>query len=134
MKKIYLSGGMTPDQSYYRKWTQDFKNKTFSYFKCSVPTKIEDYDNKFIVQHDLHRLRNCDFVVVNLEVKDTSHHLTGTVVELYEAFKQNKAVYAFCDGLESQQASSPWMEQFITKKFDSSKSLLEFLLLEEYDA
>jgi len=94
---------------------------------------MEDLDGQFIVQHDLARLQRSDVLVVNSGVKYLEDHLTGAVVEIYEAWKQNKPVYSFCgEGLvQSEQFKSPWVRQFITKQFKNMEDLLYYLRFNE---
>lgn len=133
--KIYLSGNMTPSAEIYDTWTSLFEEHLSLFdtpFECSASKLKDPFDGKFIVHHDLARLKNCDIVVANLSVTDKAHHLTGAVVEIYEAYKQNKPVYVFYgDGVKSEQASSPWIQQFVTKEFEHLTDVLEYLIHEE---
>lgn len=132
--RIYLSGNMTPNVEFYNEWTNKLKN-ILSYGKnlnvsIAKNKEIKYFDDKkFIVRHDLARLKRCDAVVINLGVTDLSHHLTGAVVEIYEAYKSGIPVYAFCsdNALLSTQSSSPWIEEFITKFFYTEEDLVNFL-------
>ena len=136
MTKIYLSGNMTPNSDAYEDWTHEFSNS----IKCLYGSKdyicsfsVLDNDPKFIVHHDLARLKKCDILVINLGVLHDDYHLTGSIIEIYEAYKQNKPVYAFTSEnlIRSKQANSPWIQQFITKEFDNIKKLLEYLRCDE---
>lgn len=127
--RIYLSGNMTPSSDFYYDWTEEMAmdlNET--QYECSS-SMLKDC-GKYIVQHDLARLKRSDLLVVNLSVTDPSHHMTGAVVEVYEAFKRNIPVYAFTNDkyYRSEQANSPWIQQFVTKEFDSYDELLNHLL------
>ena len=93
MKKLnlYLAGNMTPNTEYYNMWTDDFEASFDEQdFECSKATIASDESGKFIVHHDLARLKRCDILIANLSVKSSENHLTGLVVEIYEAYKQNK--------------------------------------------
>ena len=132
MINLYLSGNMTPSLEYYKTWTSKMKyDFQDTVFKCSIADSKTGA--KFIVNHDLARLKRCDALVVNLSVTSTEHHLTGLIVEVYEAFKQNMPVYAFYDDSRqrSTQALSPWLQQFITNSFNSYDDLMDYLLFEE---
>lgn len=132
--KIYLSGNMTPSAEYYDMWTSTM---TYDLEDVNIRTSISELkdpsDGKFIVYHDLARLKRCDMLVANLSVTDHNYHLTGAIVEIYEAYKQNKAVYTFFDdaALASEQALSPWIQQFVTRHFDTYEDLIDYLRLEE---
>jgi len=128
---IYLSGNMTPSPEFYNSWTEKILHKVESKFRCTH-SKYKEGIN-FIVQTDLARLKNSHILVVNLGVQDKSHHLTGSIVEIYEAFKRNIPVYAFtCDNLiRSEQADSPWIQSFITKEFNSEIELVRYLMVDE---
>ena len=128
---IYLAGNMTPSPDSYKKWTTEMGSKLSKKFRTS-PSVFKD-GQKFIVRQDLGRLTNAHMVIANLGVTDTNHHLTGLIVECYEAFKQNMPVYAFVsnDLERSHQANSPWLQEFITKEFNSEDEMLEYLLENE---
>ena len=128
---VYLAGNMTPDPTFYSKWTQNLVEKLSSKFRLS-PSRFKN-GTKFIVEQDLGRLKNAHMVIVNLGVTDTNHHLTGLIVECYEAHKQNMPVYAFTsnDLKRSNQANSPWLESFITHDFETEENLVRYLL--EYE-
>lgn len=131
---IYLSGNMTPSPKYYDEWTRNFAKSLQLYTDKYYCSKSEPkVGAKLIVQHDLARLRKCDIVVANLGVTDKKHHLTGMIVELYEAIKQHKVVYAFTgDGMKrSDQANSPWMSEFISYEFDCEDDLFQHLQVSE---
>jgi nucleoside 2-deoxyribosyltransferase len=134
--KIYLSGNMTPSADYYEKWTSmfsDYLEKFDTPYKCSISKLKDPTDGKFIVHHDLARLKRCDILVANLSVTDTSHHLTGAIVEIYEAYKQNKPVYVYysTENPRSEQAGSSWIQQFVTREFNDIIELFDFLIHEE---
>ena len=132
-KTIYLSGNMTPDPNVYYDWVKRFSsNANLDMYKFSH-AKDTFSDGKFIVRHDLARLKHSDILVANVGVLDPSHHLTGLVVEIYEAYKQNKPVYTFVsdDLIVSEQAKSPWVRQFITKEFSSEEELVTYLIFDE---
>lgn len=128
---IYLAGNMTPDPKIYADWVGRFTEMVSEKYRTTSSNFKEG--NKFIVRQDLGRLTNAHILVVNLGVKDVTHHLTGLVVECYEAYKQNMPVYAFVGyGLErSQQADAPWLTEFITKEFPSEGALQSYLLNNE---
>lgn len=131
---IYVAGNMTPTFDHYQSYADKLlHNLKDSNYKCSIANPKIQETAKFIVHHDLARLKKCDLVVANLGVKDTSHHLTGMVVEIYEAYKQNKPVYTFVDdGLKySEQSKSPWIQEFVTRHFESYEDLVDFLLFDE---
>lgn len=135
MKRIYLSGNMTPDPSYYQTWTAELRRKLSAYsdqYVTSASVVDEEVSNQSIVNHDLARLKMSDLVVVNTSVAQFDHHLTGVVVEIYEAFKQNKVVYTFGDNQRvlSEQIDSPWIEQFVTRHFYNMSDLIQFLLVD----
>lgn len=128
---IYLSGNMTPSPLFYNAWTDRFAEKTKPKFRLTKSNpKVGD---NFIIHTDLARLKNSHILVVNLSVSDINHHLTGAIVECYEAFKNNIPVYAFtCNNMKrSLQADSPWLKSFIAKEFDTEQELVRYLLLEE---
>lgn len=132
MKRIYVSGSMSPSPKNYRAYSIDLLDALDGHgYEISV--SLHKPNNRFIVHHDLARLKRSDIVVINLGVSDTSHHMTGCVVELFEANRLNIPVYAFVgDGLlRSEQADSPWMEQFITFEFDSFNELINYLICDE---
>lgn len=133
MLKIYLSGNMSPNPSVYFEWIENFQRNIALRDKYILSTATYESDSKFIVRHDLARLTKCDILVVNLGVTNLEHHLTGAVIEIYEAYKQNKPVYAFVSNnlVPSSQSLSPWIDEFITFKFDSEEDLVNFLLYEE---
>lgn len=131
--KVYLSGNMTPCTNHYHKWCNLMPQQLGPRFNC---TKAKDLalancsdPGKYIVHHDLARLKRCDIVIVNLGVTDRTHHLTGAIVEVYEAYKQGKPVYAFTESgsIRSEQSNSPWMQEFITREFGSKEELITFL-------
>lgn len=128
---IYLAGNMTPDASIYNKWTNSMIETLGKKFRLS-PSIFKNGD-KFIVEQDLGRLKNSHIVVVNLGVTDTNHHLTGLIVECYEAHEQNMPVYAFTsnDLYRSNQANSPWLKSFITHDFGTEENLVNYLLNDE---
>ena len=133
-KKIYISGNMTPDHQIYYSWADKFRDALSSFdnlYELSI-SHLKD-DSKFIVRHDLSRISRCDLIVVNLGVSEESHHLTGAIVEIYEAYRQMKPVYAFVsdDLIRSQQANSPWVQEFITKEFSSEEELVSFLIFSD---
>ena len=127
---IYLSGNMTPNVRYYNQWTSEFIKalKESERYRCSV--SCLKHHNKLIVHHNLARLHKCDIVVVNLGLTDVNHHLTGAVIEMYEAIKQQKVVYAFTgEGMiRSVQADSPWVSEFITHEFNSMQDVIDHLV------
>lgn len=133
MLKIYLSGNMSPNPSVYFEWIENFQRNIALRDKYILSTATYESDSKFIVRHDLARLTKCDILVVNLGVTNLEHHLTGAVIEIYEAYKQNKPVYAFVSNnlVPSSQSLNPWIDEFITFKFDSEEDLVNFLLYEE---
>lgn len=90
---IYLAGNMTPSSENYYKWTDRISKKLEHKFRSSI-SEFKTGE-KWIVRQDLGRLQNAHMVIVNLGVTDSAHHLTGLVVECYEAYKQNMPVYAF---------------------------------------
>lgn len=130
-KTIYLSGNMTPNSGAYYSWVSRMTEDLDLDYDLSW--SVEKHDPKFIVRHDLARLKKCDILVVNLGVTNTKHHLTGAIVEVYEAYKQNIPVYAFVgdDLKRSEQASSPWISEFITHEFDSYSDIVFHLRWEE---
>jgi nucleoside 2-deoxyribosyltransferase len=134
MKRIYLSGNMTPNTDHYFEWCKEFQQYMWSIeeYACSMPLDHHITDAQFIVRHDLARLKASDLVAVNLNVLDKSHHLTGVVVEIYEAYKQDKPVYTFgdCEHI-SEQANSPWISQFITRHFETMEDLMIFLQFDD---
>ena len=88
-------------------------------------TNIKEYGREKL------ELKKCDMVVINLSVENDAH-LTGAIVECYEAIKQGKVVYAFTgDKPRSEQANSPWLRSFITKEFGSMEELVTFLQFDE---
>lgn len=134
MKKIYLSGNMSPCADYYYNWTNDVHSAlSDSGYECSISAFKDPSKGRFIVRHDLARLTRCDMVVINLSLMDEAYHMTGAVVEIYEAYKQGKPVYAFTeeDCPRSPQANSPWMSEFITEEFESLDDLIYFLQFED---
>lgn len=135
MRKIYLSGNMSPDPQYYQDWTSQMADDLEGHYICSISKFKAAAESKYIVHHDLARLKVCDILVVNLGITEQHHHLTGAVVEVYEAFKQNKPVYAFWDDssdiVRSQQASSPWIQEFVTNEFYDYEDLIDHLKFEE---
>lgn len=128
---IYLAGNMTPDPQPYNEWTHRIKEYFGSKFR-TTHSKFK-HGEKFIVRQDLGRLENSHMVIVNLGVVDLSHHLTGLVVECYEAYKNNKPVYAFTssDLQRSQQADSPWLQHSITKEFETEREMITYLMNED---
>lgn len=131
--KIYLSGNMSPSADYYSDWTQRITEDLGEYFETSISELKDPTYGKFIVHHDLARLKRCDMVIANLSVQNTNYHLTGAIVEIYEAFKQNKAVYTFWDdgAYPSEQSLSPWIQQFVTRHFHSYDELVDFVRFED---
>ena len=119
---------MTPNPLIYNAWTDRISARLEQKFRPSASKFKEGF--RFIVNQDLGRLKNAHMVIANLGVQDSSHHLTGLIVECYEAHKQNMPVYAFTSSnlTRSQQANSPWLQSFITNEFTSEKELLEYLL------
>ena len=128
---IYLAGNMSPSPKYYNIWTNRITGKLSKKFRLS-PSNFKQ-GTKFIVRQDLGRLNNAHILVVNLGVSDLSHHLTGLVVECYEAYKQNIPVYAFVSDelARSQQADAPWLSEFITHEFENEDNLVKYLLEDE---
>ena len=127
MLNIYLSGNMTPTPEAYEKWTSEFK-ETFQ-LPCKVFKAGKLKCHKQIVQTDLYMLQKSDIVIVNLGVPDINDHMTGAVVEVYEAYRQGKLVFGFTgNGLvRSKQSDSPWFKSFITKELDNIDDLMEYL-------
>ena len=109
---IYLAGNMTPSAENYYKWTDRISEKLEHKFRSSI-SEFKTGE-KWIVRQDLGRLQNAHMVIVNLGVTDSAHHLTGLVVECYEAYKQNMPVYAFTsqEFERSQQGNSPLVAIF----------------------
>lgn len=132
-KRIYLSGNMTPDPKIYTEWTIDFQIALdhVEDYEISRSTGTIGETPRFIVRHDLARLSRCDILVVNLGVMNQFVHLTGLVVEVYEAYRMGIPVYAFTEGMRSPQADSPWISEFITKEFPNKNALLDFLMYED---
>lgn len=130
---IYASGNMTPEPEVYYDWVGPFAYEVDLLYHVSISQLKDAAEQKFIVQHDLARLKKSDIVVVNLGVKEKWHHLTGLVVEVYEAYKQNKPVYAFVgEGLRrSAQADSAWIQQFVTHEFATYEDLVDYLMVDE---
>jgi len=128
---IYLAGNMTPSPIHYNAWTDKMVAYLERRYRCSASNFKSG--NNFIVQQDLGRMKNAHMLIANLGVAETEHHLTGLIVECYEAFKQNMPVYAFVsDNLKrSQQADSPWLQSFITKEFANELELRNYLLTED---
>ena len=126
---IYLSGNMTPSSVYYDTWTKMFADQVEAsgIYKCTIAKPLQD--GKLIVHHDLARLKKCDIIVANFSIKTDGIHFTGMIIELYEAIKQNKVVYAFTDSsmIRTEQANSPWIQQFVSKEFSSMQDVLEHL-------
>lgn len=131
--KIYLSGNMSPSSIYYDEWTQQISEDLDYVCETSISKLKDPSDGKFIVHHDLARLKRCDMLVANLSVKDFNYHLTGAIVEIYEAFKQNKPVYTFWDesAYPSEQSLSPWIQEFVTKHFNSYEDLIDYIRFED---
>ena len=125
---IYLAGNMTPSAENYYKWTDRISKKLKLKFRSSI-SKFKTGE-KWIVRQDLGRLQNAHMVIVNLGVTDSAHHLTGLIVECYEAYKQNMPVYAFTsrEFERSQQGNSPWLQYSITQEFTTEDELIEYLL------
>lgn len=119
---------MTPNPLIYDSWTN--RINTFLENKFRTTSSKWKQGEKWIVRQDLGRLQNAHMVIVNLGVTDLSHHLTGLVVECYEAHKQNMPVYAFTSKelQRSQQADSPWLQHSITHEFQSEKEMIEYLM------
>jgi len=128
---LYLSGNMTPSPLFYNAWTERFAEKVNHKFR-TTKAGFKDTDN-FIVHTDLARLKNSHILILNLGVQDISHHLTGAIIECYEAFKLNIPEYAFtCKSLKrSQQADSPWLRSFISKEFENESELASYLITKE---
>lgn len=128
---IYLAGNMTPTPEHYEKWTERIEKQ----LKGSYRTTASNFKQgtNFIVNQDLGRLKNAHIVVVNFGISDINHHLTGAIVECYEAFKQNKPVYTFTsnDLIRSSQADSPWIKAFVTNEFENEADLIDYLLNHE---
>lgn len=132
--KIYCAGNMTPNADIYFDWVDRLESKLAGLdFKISKSHYKPKELGKFIVRHDLARLKYCDAVVINLGLTDTNHHFTGSLMEIYEAARQGKPVYAFTGRTleRSVQADSPWMKEFITHEFDSLNELVDYLRVEE---
>lgn len=128
---IYLAGNMTPSAENYYNWTDRISEKLKLKFRSSI-SEFKTGE-KWIVRQDLGRLQNAHMVIVNLGVTDSTHHLTGLVVECYEAYKQNMPVYAFTsqEFERSQQGNSPWLQYSITQEFTTEDELIEYLLESE---
>jgi hypothetical protein len=128
---IYLAGNMTPTPVHYKEWTLRMGVSLASRYR-TTESKFKDGE-KFIIRQDLGRLKNSHMVVVNLGVSDVSHHLTGLVVECYEAYKQHMPVYAFVskEMQRSQQANSPWLKYSITQEFENELELIKYLMDKE---
>lgn len=122
---------MTPNPDYYDLWTYDFSKKVKSKFRTTSSNFKQG--SKFIVRQDLGRLRNCHILVLNLGLESVNHHLTGAVVEVYEAYKMGIPVYAFTGEkrVRNSQADSPWLQEFISKEFISEQDLVDYLLNSE---
>ena len=128
---IYLAGNMTPSTENYYNWTDRISKKLEHKFRSSI-SEFKTGE-KWIVRQDLGRLQNAHMVIVNLGVTDSAHHLTGLIVECYEAYKQNMPVYAFTsqEFERSQQGNSPWLQYSITQEFTTEDELIEYLLESE---
>jgi nucleoside 2-deoxyribosyltransferase len=126
---------MTPDRNYFDIWTSEL----IEHFQVNgsnfnvTAAKIKNEESKFIVRHALARLNKSDIVIVNLGISDLNHHLTGVIVDIYEAYKQGKLIYAFTGvgKKRSTQAKSPLVDTFITKEFESLEELLTHLQFDE---
>lgn len=128
---IYLAGNMTPDPLIYNAWTDKLSSRLTPKFRPSASNYKSG--NSFIIGQDLGRLKNAHILIVNLGVDDLNHHLTGLIVEVYEAFKQNMPIYAFTSDnlLRSKQADSPWLQSFISNEFKSQQELIDYLMSDE---
>ena len=133
MLNIYLAGNMTPDAMHYDAWTTKFISVLDGWDgPARSGVANQHLSGRMIVRHDLARLRKSDILVVNLAVEDPRNHLTGMVVEIYEAFRLGIPVYAFTDGYHrSEQADSPWIQEFITHEFQDVEELLHHLQFNE---
>jgi len=125
---VYLAGNMTPDPKVYNDWTEEIEEKIFSKYRCT--TASTKPTEKFIVRQDLARIKQAHIIIVNFGVTDINHHLTGLVVECYEAYKQEMPVYAFTSERlhRSQQANSPWLQHSITHEFKTEEEMILYLM------
>ena len=131
---VYYSGNMTPSYEMYYHHGKLLQEGISSKYVLSLPD-IEDFfhNEKFVVRHDIARISKSDLLVLNLGLTDTNHHLTGSIVEVYEAYTQGIPVYAYTpeDMVRSKQANSPWLKHFITHDFGTYEDLVDFLLFQE---
>jgi hypothetical protein len=125
------------DIPFFKTWTKRITEKLEEKYKCLSPYikyKEENFKSNFIVQHDLHLIKNSDFIVFNHCIPNENVKLTGAVIECYEAHKNNIPVYTFKsddDGVISSQLKSPWMSEFITYDFENEEELVHYLMYNE---
>lgn len=126
--KIYLAGceswyvNNCISNKYYIKWRKDVEDWFEEYTDNATvinPSKYYDYGESYhkseaeVRRFDLHKVRNCDVVLVNLDhIKDS----VGTMNEIFCAYEHNIPIigfYEFGDGdttwADDRYLAEPWI-------------------------
>ena len=82
--------------------------------------KVEYQSEDEVMDYDLMHVNDSDFLIVNLDQINTS---TGTQIEVYDAWKSNKPIFAFgeCENLH------PWINRCLTRKEKDYKDIIDYL-------
>lgn len=129
--RIYLAGAMSDisfeESNIWRDTTMDYFNK----LECNYNIKSinpNDYYNflinahtteKEIVRFDLHKVRTCDLVMVNLNGKSI-----GTAMELQHAMDHGIPIIGYKDDCEFLH---PWLDYTCDRVFNSLVGTLEYI-------
>jgi len=131
--KIYLAGkmnGLTFEQM--NTWREEV-TKLFDRYFNSIYTinpchyynfnlDPETYTEKEVKEFDLHMVRNCDLVLVNLDYPDS----IGTAIECHEAH-DNWHIPVVAFGGENAFVH-PWLDLSITKRCKTLEEAVEYII------
>lgn len=128
LMKIYLAGKMSGlSHEEMTKWRREVK-EYFKYYdwvaECIDPTDFYnftqgDYTEKEVMEFDLHAVRNCDLVLVNLQYNSS----IGTAMELMLA----KELHIPVVGFDNTPHQHPWVEECVTVFKDSWRDATEYI-------
>ena len=109
-KSVYLAGAITyfykteqPERATAwrdkaEKFFADYNMKCFD--PCKEPKECWSYPQEGLIKQNYYYLKNCDIVLVNLDMINDS---VGTIWELSMAWKEHKPIIAF--------GKTPWLER-----------------------
>lgn len=132
--QIYLAGKMSglsyEDMNDWRlQITRDLESNIFTtHVKTINPVSYFNFEEKRyqneleIMKFDLSKVKSSDLVVVNL---DGLHTSVGTMIECYEAYKNDIPVLAFgCK--KDYESLHPWIKCCITR-YDNYDDCIEYI-------